>query len=429
MKLAAIKTEFEKYIVIRDPWAVELVLATLIGNALIPRDPLWTMLIAPSSGGKSTMLAPAAAVPAVYFLDDLTEKTFLSGYKVKGKESSLLKIIGSGVLCFSDFTSILSKNPLSRGEILGQLRLIYDGTFSKRTGTGEITWKGKMGFLGASTPDIYFQLEASRSMGERFIYYTLEQPSDDEIVRKQETVSLSSKEIAETMQKFYKEYCESIRDYVLKHGLPELKMTPEQQNRVHRAAIFCVAAKATVHLDFKTSKPDALVNRPGVGRDRKMFNTLLHTLQLMDCFETGITDAVLSDDRVALIEKCAYSSVSRERRKILEILTKYNTRMTATQIGATDDFGLQKESVEKYLYVLNAVGLIQKDTNGNTHKWYIEDQMTKDFVAKVSGVEIQSSEALLKNLHPEIPPEVLADNQSLLDAFDAAPDNETKIDE
>lgn len=387
MKLSEVKKEFEKYIVIRDPWAVDLVLATLIGNALIPRDPLWTMLVAPSSGGKSTLLAPAVAVPAVYFLDDLTEKTFLSGYKIKGKESSLLKIIGSGVLCFSDFTSILSKNPMSRGEILGQLRLIYDGVFSKRTGTGEITWRGKMGFLGASTPDIYFQLEASRSMGERFIYYTLEQPSDQEIVRKQESVSMSSREISEVMQPYYKAYCESIREYVLKNELPDLKMTADQQERVHRAAIFCVAAKATVHLDFKTAKPDALVNRPGVGRDRKMFNTLLHTLQLMDCHETGMKDATLNDDRIALVEKCAYSSVGRERRKILEILTKYDTHMTASQIGSTDDFGLQKDGVEKYLYVLNAVGLIQKDAGSNTHKWYIESDETKDFVRSVSGVK------------------------------------------
>lgn len=403
MKLATIKEEFEKYIVIRDKWAIELVLATLIGNSLIRRDPVWVMIVAPSSGGKSTLLAPCVIIPGVYFLDDLTEKTFLSGYKVKGKESSLLKIIGSGVLCFSDFTSILSKNPLTRGEILGQLRLIYDGIFSKRTGVGEITWKGKMGFLGAATPDIYHQLEASRSMGERFIYYSLDQPSDDEIVRKQESVSMSSKEVSETMQPLYQEYIAGINAYAAKYGVPELSMNSEQQERIHAAAIFCVAAKATVHLDFKTSKPDALVNRPGVGRDRKMFNTLLHTLQLMHCYELGIKDLAVTDEMVSIIEKCAYSSVSRERRKVLEILTAADTQLTASQIGATDNFGLQKESVEKYLYVLNAVGLIQKTIQGNSHKWFIESEETKTFIRRVSGVshiEIPE-EAVTKDLMEE----------------------------
>ncbi len=390
IKLADIRTEFEKYIVIKDKWAIDMVLATILGNALLPRDPVWTMIIAPSSGGKSTLMAPCAGIKAIHFLDDLTEKTFLSGYKIKGKEASLLKIIGSGVMCFSDFTAVLSKNPLTRGEILGQLRLVYDGSFSKRTGTGEITWKGKMGLLGACTPEIYHILEGARAMGERFIYYTLDQPTDDEIVRKQEQVNMSSRAITEIMQPLYKEYVEDINEYITKNGIPDLKLTPEQQERVHDAAKFCVMAKATVHLDFKTNKPDALVSRPGVGRDRKMFNTLLHMYQIMDAYEIGIVDQGVLDERIDLICKVAYSSVTRERRKILEILSTYDRPMSSSEIGATDDFGLQKEGIEKYLHVLFAVGLIQKDTKGNMHKWFIDNPETKKFVRKVAGIVPQA---------------------------------------
>lgn len=388
--IAKIREEFEKYIVINDQWAIELIIATLLGNALIRRDPLWLMLIAPSSGGKSTLLAPAASVPSVFFLDDLTEKTFLSGYKVKGKETSLLKLIGSGVICFSDFTSILSKNPNSRGEILGQLRLVFDGQFSKRTGLGEITWKGKIGCIAAATPDVYFILEQSRSMGERFIYYTLNQPTDDEIVHKQEEVKMSSKEISEAMQPFYREYCSSVHEFVKKHGIPELSMTKEQQERVHAAAIFCVSAKATIRLDFKTGKPDTLVSRPGVGRDRKMFNTLLHALQVMEAYEHNDPLRPVQEWMIRLVEKSGYSSVSRERRKILEILSKYPESMTATQIGTTDDFGLPKESVEKYLYALHAVGLINKELGGGAHRWFIKSAVTKDFVRDVAGLDIKT---------------------------------------
>lgn len=390
-KLADIKAEFEKYIVLKDPYAIYVVLATLIGNALIPRDPLWLMMVAPSSGGKSTLLAPCAGVPAVYFLDDLTEKTFLSGYKIKGKETSLLKIIGSGVICFSDFTSILSKNPLSRGEILGQLRLVYDGSFSKRTGTGEITWKGKIGFLGAATPDIYHILEASRSMGERYLYYWLNQPTDDEIVKKQEDVSMSSREISEAMQPLYHDYINGVREFVnANKGIPPLDISKEQMRAVNAASMFCVSAKATVHLDFKTGKPDGLVNKPGVGRDRKMFQTLLHALQLMHAYETSMTDVSVTDDMVRIVEKCAWSSVGRERRKILEILSKYDTMLTASELGATDDFGLQKEGIEKYLFVLHAVGLIQKTTNGTSFKWSIESEDEKSFIRDIAGLEKQT---------------------------------------
>jgi len=384
MKLADIKKELEKYYVIVDPYVAHMIFATLIGNMVVPRDPLWTMLVASSSGGKSSLMAPCASVPTVHFVDDLTEKTFLSGYKNGKSDTSLLRIVGSGILCFSDFTSIISKNPVSKGEILSQFRLIYDGVFVKRTGTGEISWRGKMGFLGASTPDVYHQLEQSRSMGERFLYYTIKQPTDQQIVEKQETVKLSSKQIGDELRPMYKEYVLAVKDFALANGTPDLLMTPEQKERVHKAAIFCVNGKASIHLDFKTGRPDAMPNKPGVGRDRKMFDTLLHSLQMMTAYERGDPAQVVEDWMIEIVEKSAYSSISRERRKILEILTYADQSLTGTQIGASDGLGLQKDSVEKYLAPLFAVGLIKKEVKGNAHKWFIDDPNTKIFVKRVA---------------------------------------------
>ncbi len=392
MKIADVKAEFAKYMVISDPHVIDVIIATLIGNFILDRDPLWLMIVAPSSGGKSTFIAPVVGVKGCHFVDDLTEKTFLSGYKSKGKEVSLLKVIGSGVMCFSDFTSILSKNPLSRGEILGQLRLVYDGIFSKRTGIGEIVWRGKMGFLGACTTDIYHILEGSRAMGERFLYFTLVQPSDDDIVQKQREVTVSSKEITKIMEPLYHDYYMEVHAYIEKNGIPPLVLTADQERKVNEAAKFCVSAKATVHLDFKSQKPDALVSKPGVGRDRKMFQALLHSLLVIKCFESGDHESKVDDDMIRVVQRCAYSSVSRERRKILEILTSYDTSMTAYEIGATDDFGLPKESVEKYLYVLHAVGLVQRAKKGNTYSWKIADEDEKEFVRELSGVQRKSWE-------------------------------------
>lgn len=386
-KLSDIKKEFERYIIVRDDGILPMIFATLVGNMYLHSDPIWLMIIAPSSGGKSTFIAPIVAVPTCHFLDDLTEKTFLSGYKVKGQEVSLLKQIGSGVLCFSDFTSILSKNPMSRGEILGQLRLVYDGTFSKRTGTGEIKWQGKIGTIAASTPDIYTVMESARSMGERFVYYTLEQPTDSEIVAKQQEVKKSSREISQELQPLYVSYMADLKRFIDLKGLPALSIDPEKMDVINEAAIFCVTAKSTVHLDFKTNKPDALVNKPGVGRDRKMFQTILHALQVMECYEQDDPNIGVSDAMVRLVQECAWSSVGRERRKILEILSSRDTSMTASEIGATDDFGLPKDSVEKYLHVLHAVGLVQKDTKGNTFRWFIASEKTKAFVMDMSGAQ------------------------------------------
>ena len=319
-KLKDIKQEFTKYLAIKDKWIVDVVMCNLVGNSFIPRDPIWTMIVAPSSGGKSTYLAPFASISIVHFLDDLTEKTFLSGFKQKGQEVSLLKVIGSGIMIFSDFTAILSKNPMASSEILGQLRLVYDGIFIKQTGVGKIEWKGKMGVIAASTPDVYHKLEEARPMGERFGYYIMEQPTDEEIALKQEQVNMSSKEISLAMQPFYKDYYLGIKAFKEKHGVHPLTMTDEQKKRLRKATQMSVLGKATVHLNKKSGKVDQIPNKAGVGRDNKMAEASLHAYQLMDAYENDDPTLPLQDERIDLIEKQTYSSLSRERRKVLEIL-------------------------------------------------------------------------------------------------------------
>lgn len=389
MKLYEIKTEFDKYITIADPWIIDIVLGTLIGNALIQRDSIWMMVVAKSSGGKTTILRPADHVPNTFFLDDLTEKTFLSGYKAKGKETSLLKVIGDGVIAFSDFTTILSKNPVSRGEILGQMRVIADGNFKKVTGQGGgIPWTGKIGFLGASTPSIYFHLEQGKAMGERFTYYWMDQPTDAAIADKQEQVSISASAVQAIMGPMYKDYCMGVREWTEINGIPELKMTTQQRYKVKQASIFCVSAKATVHTNFKTGKVDQIPDKAGVGRDNKNFLAILHTMQLMDAYENDDKDFPLSDDRIKLMQKCAYSSVNRERRKIIEILVQNanGTPLTASQIGTRSNLNLEKDAVEMYLNPLHAIGLVKKQVAGNSFKWFIDDPETISFVHDVADL-------------------------------------------
>lgn len=384
-KLKDIKQEFTKYLAIKDKWIVDVVLGNIVGNSFVPRDPIWTMIVAPSSGGKSTYLAPCVAISIVHFLDDMTEKTFLSGFKVKGQEMSLLKMIGSGIMIFSDFTSILSKNPMSSGEILGQLRLVYDGTFIKQTGVGKIEWKGKMGVLAASTPDVYHKLEEARSMGERFGYYIMEQPTDEEIALKQEEVNMSSKDISLAMQPFYKAYYLGMKAFKEKHGNVPLTMTTEQKKRLRKATQISVLGKATVHLNKKTGKVDQIPNKAGVGRDNKMAEASLHAFQLMDAYENDDPNLPLQDERIELIEKMTYSSLSRERRKVLEILSHAFSDITSSKIGTQRGLGLDKDSVELYLTPLHAVGLVKKIVSGSAHTWRIADKATKEFVLRVSA--------------------------------------------
>lgn len=384
MKLQDIKNEWEKYIVLQDHHTLDVLLATVIGNMLVDRDPIWLLVVAPSSGGKTTLLAPIVDIKSVYFIDDLTEKTLLSGYKVGGKDNSLLRTIGTGIMAFSDFTSILSKNPVSRGEILSQLKLVYDRKVTKYTGTGKVNWEGKIGFIGCATADIYYHLESGRSMGERFIYYWMDVPTDREIAMKQAETTISAKEMTDVMKVHYKAYFDGVKEWVTLHGVPELRITEVQREEVRLASMFCVAGKATVHTNFKSGKVDQIPQKASVGRDYKSFEALLLTFQLMYCYETGNKNATVQDFHIDIIKKCAYSSINRERRAILEILADTPRSLSASTIGASKGLGLEKDGVAIYLAPLFAVGLIKRDTTGNPYKWFIEDENTREFIKSVS---------------------------------------------
>lgn len=405
MKLHNIKKEWEEYLAIVDPWIVDIILATLVGNAIIPRDSIWMTIVAKSSGGKTTLVRPADGVPGVFFLDDLTEKTFLSGFKPKGgKETSLLKQIGNGVLAFSDFTTILSKNPVSKGEILAQMRVIADGQMKKQTGTGGLPWSGKIGFLGACTPSIYLELERSKSMGERFTYYWMNQPTDDEIADKQRAVKLSAVQLQNRMAPMYLNYCQDVKRWTQENGIPEFKMTDEQFKTLKQTSIFCVNAKATVHTNFTTKKVDKVPDVSGIGRDNANFTALLHTLQTMDCYENNDIDYPISDDRIKLIQKCAYSAVARERRKVLQILADAKEPMDTSAIGADKRLGFDKLSVEPLLDPLLAIGIVKKQ-GSNRFKWSIRDKSTVDFIKEVSSLVLDDTYEAPDEEEVEIPSE------------------------
>lgn len=398
MKLEEIEKEIEKYFVIKDKYMLKVLMATLIGN-IFNMNPLWTIFVAPSSGGKSAIITLANKIPVTKFLDDLTEKTFLSGFKIKGKELSLLKAIGNGILVFSDFTTIITKNQQSKAEILTQLRMIYDGSFKKMTGTGETIWNGKMGLIAGCTPTIYDELEYAKAMGERFCYYEIVQPSAKEIFDKQLTYNNSDKQINNELSELFVKYFTAITTWIKANPIKELQLTDEQANRLWESANICVRGKATVHRDFKTQKIDKLPNISGPGRDNKMYMGYLYTLHVLRCYEFNDPNLPISYDDIEAVEKIAYSSLSRERRKVLEILTESSFPLKSSEIGILQGFGLEGDMVNPYLQTLHSVGLVNKIT-GNPHKWHITDENIKQFINRISPLMNKNESSAI----PDEPP-------------------------
>jgi len=61
-----VKAVIRKYLYLEDERIIDVILATYVGN-LIKGDPLWVLLIAPPSNGKTEILFGLDGDPRVYF--------------------------------------------------------------------------------------------------------------------------------------------------------------------------------------------------------------------------------------------------------------------------------------------------------------------------------------------------------------------------
>lgn len=157
-----------------DIEALKIVLCAVASHTLKPHGypPTWVMLIGPSGSGKTSLLEVLTKLPLVYPLNDLTPKTFLSGFKTPrgGKVALLHKLGTSAILVMKDFTTIISMRYENKAEIFSQLREIHDGFYNRVTGIGSVgAWMGRLTLITACTNAIDRERMTFRQMGDRFV--------------------------------------------------------------------------------------------------------------------------------------------------------------------------------------------------------------------------------------------------------------------
>ncbi len=184
-----------------DDEVAEILLATIVANRL-EGPPVWLMLIAPPSSGKTIALEPLDALPNTKLLSKLTEKTLLSGMPDQnGKPTSLLLQLGpKPVIVVKDLGTMLEMNHHGKGDLYAQLREVYDGYISAAYGNGRfVEWpgKGKVGkatMIVGMTPsiDMYHVMESH--LGERFLRYQYRSSEDPESLARAAVLGTGSEE-------------------------------------------------------------------------------------------------------------------------------------------------------------------------------------------------------------------------------------------
>lgn len=377
-----LEAEVDKVFLIKDRGLVRMVCGTVIANRMT-LDPVWLLLVAPPSGGKTELISAISGLDFVFPISDLTVNTFASGQKKTGKETSLLLKINNGIMAFKDFTSVLSKNKDAKKEIMGQLREIYDGEYVKRTGTGDdITWRGKAGAIAGCTEIIYRHLEEMSAMGDRFIMYNIEQPDRLEVTKRALNNTHNMSEKRDHLKKCFTFYLNYVID---KLNEDEIFLDEEVKDELISVADFSTRVRSAVLTDFKSGLVDFVPTPEMPMRMISQLFSLASAFIAMDKAapfdkHKSIKEGQLTKIQRKLLYKTAFDSVPRTRRDALHPLAQYREGLSTA--GLAVKLELPTPSVGKYLAQLNALGICTRHKEGGAQgdHWRIKENYRKVLV-------------------------------------------------
>ena len=388
-----------KWLLIADKGVVKLVVATVIAN-MLPSDPIWVFLVGKSGGGKTELMNGLLKLPQYYSLSQLTPNTFLSGYKSKDKEPSLLLQLGSGkTLGFKDFTSLLDGNKDDLKALLGQFRELYDQHMVKRTGTGDtITWKGKMGFLAGTTRMIEERMSIVGAMGERFMNYYITQPEQVEVRKRMKQNLGKEKQMRDEIQDAFAGYLKGI---IIPENLPEIP--PDVDAMIQSLSDFIAMARTVVMRDF-TSKHEIsyIADSEMTTRVYKQLLTVAITLLIMNG-----GDQWLEEDTY-IVKKLALSSIHSKRLDILKTLQQYKTQVKTSTLSVT--LGYPTSTIRNTLEELAAIKMDEMriitrihQVKGKPDLWELTISMKRILIDMGESVEATKEDGGFEKDEEEIP--------------------------
>lgn len=358
-----VQAAYDHAFLLADRNIIKLVAAVVLANQL-EGPPVWMLIVASSSGGKSAILMTLDELEFIqgkrmtFFISDLTENTFASGFKSAGGDASLLMQLPiGGMLIFKDFTSLLTKRQEARNAIMGQLREVYDRKFDKRTGNNQnVQWKGKAGAIAGVTEAVHEYMSEMSVMGDRFIMYSMQQPDRLEATRfvmAMKTLDNSQETRIESAKQQMHAY---LRGALKDMGKAKLYMTPKDQEMLIQVADFVTKVRSGVVEDERTGHVKFV---PSAEMPIRLIDQLM-SIGTALC-HMNVVDGkppMLSEVDMNMLFKIAFDSIPLKRRWALRQLATYRVGVTTAGLAAMLNY--ETEVVKRWLAQLNALGIIRR---------------------------------------------------------------------
>ena len=384
--------EVQKWLELDDDLLPVVPLVVAVANRLTG-PPVWLMIVAPPSSGKSDVIMGVSAIKGVHALSTVTPKTFASGMKpsedAKKPPSLLERLLNEGkwLLAIKDFGTILSLPPLQRNPILGQLREIYDGKYNAHFGTGvAIDWQGKLGLLVGATPSVDRQYKWNAELGERFVQFRPSVPDPRKVALWAAVVASKEKERKAALRQAYRDAFAAALRITRNKEDRKTYLRPEGYLIGSALAQFVANGRRPVFRQRGAFDTGYEVLPPeGPARLTKVFKQI-HTAALI-CYDGDL------DAATRLVARVAANSIPGKRGKLLRELARNPDGVTIRAMAAVLE--CDENTAQRELDDIVAIGFAERSQPAKT-AIYSASARLLDYAAQVFLDEYEAEEALRK---------------------------------
>lgn len=404
IKFGDVQAAYDDALLLADRNWIKLIAATVLANQM-EGAPVWLMLVAPSSGGKTAALLTLDELEFIpgkrvsHFISDLTENTLASGFKSGAGDAGLLNQMPyGGLMIFKDFTSLLTKRGETRDAIMGQLREVFDRKFDKKTGNNQDTaWKGKVGAIAGVTTAVHEYISEMSVMGDRFIMYAPKMPDRMELLKfimamsvqgdNQEKKLIKAREMMHAYLKRAIKYVASAR----------LQMSERDREYIMQVADFATKTRSGIIQDDRTGRVKFV---PEPEMPTRLIEQLLAIGTVLSVMrEIDGLPPELDDNDMDLLYKIAFDSIPVKRRWALRELASFGKGVTTAGLAA--QIGYETEVVKEWLAQLNALGICRRLKNtGAGDMWYLNDEYV-DIMLTFQSIQRTQASLLDANADPD----------------------------
>jgi len=252
-------------------------------------------------------------LPHTHQINSLTTGAFSSGHVSRDNPSArfgMFQTLSSDnhLLIIPDFSSILRKDPRIRGEIFGQLRSVYDGSWKQTFGTGvEVDWKGKIGLVACATPNFEREISSEVAFGERFLYWKMPPVDSFHVGERSLRNSERTDEMRDDLRKIMKSTLSAVP------LLHELRLPLGVRNLIAKETVFVALARTPIPRDPYSYEILDIPRPESTARISQQLGQLLKGLLVLNQTEE------VSEEMMEIAETCAYSCIPDPRLRLMSL--------------------------------------------------------------------------------------------------------------